>query len=43
MERLHLSYGQALETPWREIERAMLVWSMDRERDNLDRERQKTS
>lgn len=42
MERLHLSYQQALETPWAEIERALFIWSLDGDRDKLEVERQKS-
>lgn len=35
MERLHLSYEQALTTPWAEVERAFYIWSLDADRDRF--------
>jgi hypothetical protein len=40
MERMHLSYAQALNTPWSEINRAFYIWSLDSERAKLETERQ---
>lgn len=39
MERMHLSYQQAVETPWPEIEYAFVVWSIQAARDKLGQER----
>lgn len=36
MEGMHLSYRQAIETPWAEIERAFYIWSLDTERVKLE-------
>jgi len=41
MERFHLSYREALDTPWSEIERAIFIWSLDSERGKLEEERSK--
>lgn len=40
MERLHLSYRDAIKEPWSVIERAFFVWSLDGERDKLEVRRQ---
>lgn len=39
-EHFHLSYQQLLDEPIEEIERAMIIWSMDSKRDKLESERQ---
>lgn len=36
MERLHISYAEAIATPWEEVERAFLVWSLDNDRAILE-------
>jgi hypothetical protein len=39
-ERMHLSYEQAaIQTPWAEIERAFYIWSLDKERADIDEKR----
>lgn len=40
MERLHLSFQEAISEPWSEIERAHFVWSLEAERDKLEAKRQ---
>jgi hypothetical protein len=39
-EHFHLSYQQAIETPWAEIERAHFVWSLEAKRVKLEEKRQ---
>lgn len=40
-ERFGLSYNEAMNEPAEEIERALLIWSLDAQRDKLESERQK--
>lgn len=40
-ERMHLSYVDAINEPLEEVNRAILIWSLDAERDKLESERRK--
>lgn len=42
MERLHLNYDEAINTPNEVVERAFLIWKLDEQRDELERAQQKT-
>lgn len=36
MERLHISYAEAVATPWEEVDRAFYIWSLDSDRAILE-------
>lgn len=40
-ERMHISYREAVATPWAEIERADFIWGLESRRDKLEEKRQR--
>lgn len=42
-ERMHLSYAEASQEPWEEVQRALFIWSKQDERDKLEADRQAMS
>lgn len=43
MEALHVSYWEAVATPWTEIERAFFIWSLDKDKSDADSKRNTSS
>lgn len=39
-EHFHLTYQQAIETPWCEVERAHFIWSLESQHAKLEEKRQ---